>query len=115
MGIIRRIDEFGHIIEIEFDEERVVDYPFGDLEDLEHAYAVTIHKSQGSEYPAVLIPILAGPSMLMTRNLLYTAVTRAKRCVMILGSSSAVRSMIENVSERKRFTSLDLRIRELCP
>ncbi len=115
MGIVKRIDEFGHVIEIEFDEGRVVDYPFGDLEDLEHAYAVTIHKSQGSEYPAVLIPILSGPSMLMTRNLLYTAVTRAKRCVMILGSSSAVRSMIENVSERKRFTSLDQRIRELCP
>ncbi len=115
MGIVKRIDEFGHVIEIEFDEGRVVDYPFGDLEDLEHAYAVTIHKSQGSEYPAVLIPILSGPSMLMTRNLLYTAVTRAKRCVMILGSSSAVRGMIENVSERKRFTSLDQRIRELCP
>ena len=114
MGIIREIDEFAKIIGIEFDEGRQADYPFSELEDLELAYAVTIHKSQGSEYPAVILPLLGGPQMLMTRNLLYTAVTRARSCVVILGSEDTVRQMIRNETELHRFTSLDARIRELC-
>ncbi len=114
MGILRSIDEFGKYMEIEFDDGRMVDYPFGSLEDLEHAYAVTIHKSQGSEYPAVLLPLLGGPKMLMTRNLLYTAVTRARQCVIILGSSETVEAMIHNESELGRYTSLDLRILEMA-
>ena len=114
MGIIREIDDFAKLIEIEFDEGRIVDYPYSELEDLELAYAVTIHKSQGSEYPAVILPLLAGPQMLMTRNLLYTAVTRARSCVVILGSEDTVRSMISNETELMRFTSLDERVRELC-
>ena len=113
MGIIRKINDFAQTISIEFDEGRFVDYPFGSLEELELAYAVTIHKSQGSEYPAVILPLLTGPRMLFTRNLLYTAVTRAKKCVMILGSEDTVRGMIGNVRQKERFTSLAERILEL--
>lgn len=113
MGIIRDIDDFAKSIEIEFDEGRMVDYPYSSVDDLELAYAVTIHKSQGSEYPAVILPILRGPRMLMTRNLLYTAVTRAKSCVVVLGSEDSVRGMIRNETELRRCTSLDVRVREL--
>ena len=98
---------------MEYDEGRRVTYPFALLEELELSYAVTIHKSQGSEYPAVIMPLLSGPRMLFNRNLLYTGVTRAKSCVTILGSSETVRGMIANESENKRYTSLNLRIREL--
>ena len=114
MGVIREIDEAGRVMTIEFDDLRTVEYPFSGIEDLELAYAVTIHKSQGSEYPAVIIPLLSGPRLLMTRNLLYTAVTRARSCVVLLGSEEAVRQMIENESDEKRFTTLDTRIAELC-
>ena len=113
MGIIREINDFAQTISIEFDEGRFVDYPFASLEELELAYAVTIHKSQGSEYPAVILPLLTGPRMLFTRNLLYTAVTRAKKCVMILGSEDTVRGMIGNARQRERFTSLAERILEI--
>ncbi len=113
MGIIRKIDSDGTFL-VEFDEGRIVDYPQSELEDLELAYAVTIHKSQGSEYPAVILPILSGPPMLMTRNLLYTAVTRARSCAVILGSQQAVEQMVSNISEQRRYTSLDERIRELA-
>jgi exodeoxyribonuclease V alpha subunit len=91
-----------------------VTYPFSLLEELELSYAVTIHKSQGSEYPAVILPLLGGPRMLFHRNLLYTGITRAKNCVTILGSGDTVREMIQNESENRRFTALDERIRELC-
>lgn len=114
LGTIRDIKDYENCMEIEFDEGRYVDYPYASLEDLELAYAATIHKSQGSEYPAVILPILGGPRMLMTRNLLYTAVTRAKSCVVVIGSEEAVRDMIRNDIERLRFTTLDERIREIC-
>lgn len=113
MGVIRSISDAGQCLEIEFDEGRFVEYPYGALEELELAYAVTIHKAQGSEYPAVILPLLTGPRLLMTRNLLYTAVTRARSCVVILGSEETVRGMIGNESEEHRYTSLDVRIREL--
>ena len=105
-GIIRRINSFSEEMTIEFDEGRMVEYPFGQLEELELAYAVTIHKSQGSEYPAVLLPLLGGPRMLFNRNLLYTAVTRAKCCVTIVGSPDTVQAMIDNESEQKRYSGL---------
>ena len=113
MGIIREINDFASLMTIEFDEGRFVDYPYGNLEELELAYAVTIHKSQGSEYPAVILPLLTGPKMLMNRNLLYTAVTRARKCVMILGSEDTVREMIGNSVQQKRYSSLDERILEI--
>lgn len=114
MGRIREINENASCIVVEFDEQRRVTYPFSLLEELELSYAITIHKSQGSEYPAVLLPLLGGPRMLFNRNLLYTAITRARSCVTILGSSETVRGMIENTSENKRYTALAQRIREIC-
>ena len=113
-GIIRGINLFAEHIIIEFDEGRMVEYPFSQLEELELAYAVTIHKSQGSEYPAVLLPVLNGPRMLFNRNLLYTAVTRAKKCVTIVGSDRMVQAMIENESEQKRYSGLMDCIQEMA-
>ena len=114
-GKIAEINETLSQLVVEFDEHKRVTYPFSELEQLELAYAVTIHKSQGSEYPAVILPLLGGPRMLFNRNLLYTAITRAKNCVMILGRSEIVREMIENVSENRRYTALADRLRELDP
>ena len=113
VGIIREIDDFASTLVVEFDEHRRVTYPFAGLDELELAYAVTIHKSQGSEYPAVVMPVLTGPRLLFNRNLLYTAVTRAKNCVTILGSSKTLQEMIDNVGENRRYTSLDQMIREI--
>ena len=114
MGVIRRILSFTRTLTVEFDDGKTVEYPFDSLEELELAYAVTIHKAQGSEFPAVVLPLLNVPPMLATRNLLYTAVTRAMRCVTILGSRETVFSMISRGSGRERYTSLDERIREIC-
>lgn len=113
MGIIREINTFAEQMTIEFDDGKFVEYPFAQLEELELAYAVTVHKSQGSEYPAVIIPLLSGPQMLMNRNLLYTAVTRAKSCVTVVGSEAVFNQMIDNTFEQKRYTTLKERIREL--
>lgn len=112
-GIIKEINLYSEIITVVFDEIRYVEYSFQQADELELAYAITIHKSQGSEYPAVIIPVLSGPKMLLHRNLLYTAVTRAKSCVTLVGSSSVVQSMIDNVSEQERYTSLDTRLKEI--
>ena len=113
MGRILEINEASSSLVVEYDEQRRVTYPFSLLEELELSYAITIHKSQGSEYPAVILPLLSGPRMLFNRNLLYTAITRAKNCVTILGSSNVVRGMIDNVSENRRYTALTARIREI--
>ena len=112
-GIIQNIDNDAEIVTVCFDEEKLVEYPFSELDDLEPAYAVTVHKSQGSEYPAVILPLLSGPSGLFSRNLLYTAVTRARDCVMILGSRQTVASMTANVRENRRYTGLKERIHEV--
>lgn len=112
MGVIRSIREVLGVMTVEFDEGRIVEYPFKMLEELELAYAVTIHKSQGSEYPAVVIPLLGGPKMLMNRNLLYTAVTRAKKCVTLVGDERTFQEMIGNISEQKRYCGLKDRILE---
>ena len=106
MGIIRAINSFAEELTVEFDEGRMVSYPFRQLDELELAYAITVHKSQGSEYPAVVIPLLTGPRPLMNRNLLYTAVTRARSCVTLVGSADAFRMMVENETEQKRYTGL---------
>ena len=98
---------------MEFEDGRWAEYSFKQLEELELAYAITIHKSQGSEYPAVVIPILSGPKMLLNRNLLYTAVTRARKCVTVVGSEETLREMIRNEKQQQRYSSLDRRIREL--
>ncbi len=113
MGYIRSINETMRELTVEFDEKRCVTYPFSELDELELAYAITIHKSQGSEYPAVILPLLGGPRMLLNRNLLYTAVTRARSCVVILGSESTVETMIDNEEQLKRYTGLQDRIMEV--
>lgn len=113
IGVIRRIDEYAHEVVVEYDEHRQVTYPYAALDEIELAYAVTIHKSQGSEYPAVVMPILSGPRMLFNRNLLYTGVTRARNCVTILGSAQTLREMVDNDCQNKRYTGLNERIREM--
>lgn len=106
MGIIREINAYAEKMTVEFDEGRTVEYSLNNLEELELAYAITIHKSQGSEYPAVVIPLLSGPQMLMNRNLLYTAVTRAKKCVTIVGDEKTFFQMIQNTTQQKRYSGL---------
>lgn len=114
MGRIVEINENASSLVVEYDEQRRVTYPFSLLEELELSYAITIHKSQGSEYPGVLLPLLGGPRMLFNRNLLYTAITRARNCVTILGSSETVRGMIENTGGNRRYTAFATRLREIC-
>ena len=106
MGIVKEINSYDESMVVEYDEKRTVKYPFEMLEELELAYAITVHKSQGSEYPAVVIPLLQGPRMLYNRNLLYTAVTRAKKCLTIVGSEATFQEMIQNKNEQNRYTSL---------
>ena len=113
-GIIKEINLFAEQMTVVFDENRQMIFPFSQLDELELAYAMTVHKSQGSEYPAVILPILGGPKMLFNRNILYTAVTRAKKCVVLVGDDRMVQTMIQNVNEQKRYSSLDTRISELC-
>lgn len=112
MGIIREINDFAETMTVEFDEGRMVEYPYKLLDELELAYAITIHKSQGSEYPAVVIPLLSGPAMLMNRNLLYTAVTRARKCVTLVGNEATFAQMVQNTAQQKRYSGLCDRLRE---
>ena len=112
MGVISEINEYKETVEVEYDEGRKVKYGFDMVDELELAYAITVHKSQGSEYPAVILPLLPGPKLLYNRNLLYTAVTRAKKCLTIIGSDTTFREMIRNKSEQERYTSLAERIGE---
>ena len=112
-GIIKQIIEAAEVVYVEYEEGKIVEYGFSDMDEMELAYAITIHKSQGSEYPAVILPIISGPRMLLNRNLLYTAVTRAKKCVTIVGSADTIRKMIQNVNEQKRYSTLCRRIIEM--
>ena len=112
MGIVREINDFAETMTVEFDEGRMVEYPYKLLDELELAYASTIHTSQGSEYPAVVIPLLSGPSMLMNRNLLYTAVTRARKCVTLVGNEVTFEQMVQNTSQQKRYSGLCDRLKE---
>lgn len=113
LGIIKTINLFTERVEVEFDEGRIAEYTYAELEELDQAYAVTIHKSQGSEYPAVILPLLSGPQMLMNRNLLYTAVTRAKSCVTVVGSVETFRGMIRNERQMMRYSGLQERLAEV--
>ena len=112
IGIIKEINEYASLILVEFDEGRRVHYRFEELDELELAYAITIHKSQGSEYPAVVVPLLGVPGLLTYRNLLYTAVTRAKKCVTILGDENIMENMISGENKQKRYTGFRYRILE---
>ncbi len=112
VGMVKEISDFSKTVTVEFDDNRRVTYQFKDLDELELAYAVTIHKSQGSEYPAVIIPMLPGPKMLMNRNILYTGITRAKKCVAMVGESNVFFDMIDNASSQRRYTGLKDRLKE---
>ena len=105
-GIIEEINYFAETMTVSFDEGKMVEYPFKLLDELELAYAITIHKSQGTEYPAVVIPLFQGPRMLLNRNLIYTAVTRAKKCVTIVGDDTVFHTMVQNNSQLKRYSGL---------
>lgn len=113
VGIVDRINLFLSEITVKFDDEKYVTYSFKEADELEHAYAVTVHKSQGSEYPAVVLPLLEGPRMLMNRNILYTAVTRARKCICIVGDDRVFYEMVSNENEQRRYSSLALRIKEV--
>ena len=112
-GILKEINEFAELVTVEFEDGRYAEYSFKQLEELELAYAITIHKSQGSEYPAVVIPVFPGPRMLLNRNLLYTAVTRARKCVTLVGSEDVFAEMINNEKQQNRYSSLDERLKEI--
>lgn len=113
VGYIKEIDDFDQCVIVEFEDGRLVSYQYSQLDELEHAYAITIHKSQGSEYPVIILPLFNGPSKLLTRNLLYTAVTRAKQGVVIVGNINLVGSMTDNISEQKRYTTFAKCLREI--
>lgn len=113
MGIVKEINDFAQTVKVEFEEGKTVDYPFANLDELELSYAITIHKSQGSEYPAVVIPLLDGPRMLMNRNLIYTAVTRARKCVTIVGDENTFSGMVQNESRLARYCGLKDRLKEM--
>jgi len=113
MGIVKDIFNYNQTLVVEFDDMRRVTYPFSGLDELELAYAITIHKSQGSEYPAVVMPLLTGPRQLFNRNLLYTGVTRARNCLTVLGSRETIQEMVSNNNENMRYTGLEKRIREV--
>ncbi|MEG0578501.1 MAG: ATP-dependent RecD-like DNA helicase, partial [Niameybacter sp.] len=112
-GMIKDLDLGREILTVLFDDQKTVEYEFNQLDELELAYAVTIHKSQGSEYPVVILPIHSGPPMLLSRNLLYTAVTRAKKMVVIVGVKETVNRMIENNREVERYSSLGIHLQQL--
>lgn len=114
MGVVKEIDEYNEEVVVLLDDEKEVRYPYNLLDELELSYAITIHKSQGSEYPAVVLPLFSGPKILLNRNLLYTAVTRAKQCVVIVGNGRLVENMIRNNNEQKRYSSLDIRLQEMA-
>lgn len=113
IGTILRIDNVLKSVRIIFDDERVADYNISGLEEIDLAYCISIHKSQGSEFSCVVLPLMNGPIMLMTRNILYTAVTRARSNVYILGSSRCMESMVRNTREKRRYSALAFFLREL--
>jgi exodeoxyribonuclease V alpha subunit len=112
MGIITKIDSEDQKVTVVFDDDKLSEYDFSILDELEPAYAITIHKSQGSEFPVIVIPIFPGPTVLMTRNLIYTAVTRARNLVVIVGSESTLKSMVENDRETFRYSGLEEKLKK---
>ena len=114
MGIITAIDTEDRTLTVRFDDDRAAVYDDGNVDELELAYCISVHKSQGSEFPVVIMPVMPGPRMLTARNLLYTAVTRARKCVVLVGRDSVVNDMIANNYVSHRYSALSARIRAYC-
>ena len=112
LGYISKIDKENKKLTVVFDDERSVEYKSDNLDELALAYAMTIHKSQGSEFPVVVIPIYRAAPMLLTRNLIYTAITRASKAVVLVGISDYLMKMIENNRTRKRYSKLEKKLRD---
>lgn len=112
MGVIEQIDKKEKTVNILFDDDRYVTYDFATMNQIEHCYAITVHKSQGSEFDYCVIPLIPGPPMLMTRNILYTAITRAKKMVVLVGDGKCIEWMVGNDTQQKRYTYLAERIQE---
>lgn len=112
VGFIVDLDPEDHVLTVRFDEDREVTYESGDLDDLEQAYCLSVHKSQGSEFPVIIMPVTPGPPMLLTRNLLYTALTRARSLVVLVGTEQVIRRMVENDHVVRRYTTLAARLIE---
>ena len=110
-GMIRMIDEEEKSLLVELDDGRFVEYAFEDLDEVSIAYAISVHKSQGSEYDVVVMPVLGGAPMLMTRNLLYTALTRAKKMVVLVGSEQSICRMVDNDRIAQRYGCLLQRLK----
>ena len=113
LGIVKNIDDYSKQVEVQFDDEKVAWYEYSDLEQLEHSYSITIHKSQGSEFDVVIMCLPPAAPMLLTRNLLYTGITRAKKLLIILGTKATVEHMIQNTETKKRNTGLEHKLRQL--
>ncbi|HIU15087.1 MAG TPA: ATP-dependent RecD-like DNA helicase [Candidatus Ventricola intestinavium] len=113
IGFVSEIDPQERTLTVQFDDERMATYEGGDVDDLELAYCISVHKSQGSEFPVVVMPVVGGPPMLLTRNLLYTAVTRARRLVMLVGREAAIDQMIANANTRRRYSALRWRLEQM--
>lgn len=114
VGRIKQINPKARTLTVLFDDKRQVEYDYMELEELELAYAITIHKSQGTESPVIILPLHSGPDILLSRNLLYTAVTRAKRYAVIIGDEAVVHKMVDNDRQAVRYSSLGVRLRELA-
>lgn len=112
IGRIKTIDPQERCLTVIFDDKKEVEYDYTALEELELAYAVTIHKAQGTESPIIVLPLHSGPAMLFSRNLLYTAVTRARQYVVVIGEEDMVRRMVDNNRPTIRYTALEDRLRE---
>ena len=110
MGIISEIDNYEGTVTINFEDGKIANYAYSDLDQLEHAYAITVHKSQGSEFDTVIMPILNAPPMLLTRNVLYTGMTRAKKKLIIMGNQGTIEYMINNVNSKKRNSGLEIKL-----
>ena len=113
IGFVSEIDPQERTLTVQFDDERMATYEGGDVDDLELAYCISVHKSQGSEFPVVVMPVVGGPPMLLPRNLLYTAVTRARRLVMLVGREAAIDQMIANANTRRRYSALRWRLEQM--
>ncbi len=112
VGKILEINHYSEKVKVKFDDEKIIEYDFSNLDEIELAYAITIHKSQGSEYPVIVMPIFSGPAMLLTRNLLYTAITRAKNHVVLVGNEEIFWNMANNNREIHRNSSLHIMLEQ---